>query len=159
MNDINEFGQPIGPIVAGWSPPIRPPAMAMTGRWCTVAPFNLDRDLDGLWAAEQADGDGRRWTYLPHGPFDRFDDFQSWAEATCQGADPMFHTIRVNDQPVGFASYLRIDPANGSIEVGYINFSALLQRTVAATEAMYLMMARAFELGYRRYEWKCNALN
>jgi RimJ/RimL family protein N-acetyltransferase len=60
---------------------------------------------------------------------------------------------------VGIASYLRIDPHNGSIEVGHINYSPLLQRTPAATEAMYLMMKNAFDLGYRRYEWKCNALN
>jgi RimJ/RimL family protein N-acetyltransferase len=75
--------------------------------------------------------------------------------------DPQFHAIvdRATGQAVGVASYLRIDPAAGSIEVGHINYSPLLQRTVAATETMYLMMRRAFELGYRRYEWKCNALN
>jgi len=75
--------------------------------------------------------------------------------------DPQFHTIvdLSTQRAAGVASYLRIDPAAGSIEVGHINYSPRLQRTVASTEAMYLMMRRAFELGYRRYEWKCNALN
>ena len=66
---------------------------------------------------------------------------------------------RATGQPVGVASYLRIDPAAGSIEVGHINFSPLAQRTSVATDAMFLMMRHAFGLGYRRYEWKCDALN
>ncbi len=79
----------------------------------------------------------------------------------CRGSDPLFHAIVDTNtgKAVGVASYLRITPASGSIEVGHINYSPLLQRTPAATEAMYLMMKRAFELGYRRYEWKCDALN
>src|SRR5260370_41161988 len=77
------------------------------------------------------------------------------------GTDPQFHAVvdLGGGKAVGLASYLRIDPAAGSIEVGHINYSPLLQRTPAATEAMYLMMKRAFDLGYRRYEWKCDALN
>ena len=66
---------------------------------------------------------------------------------------------RATDRAIGVAAYLRIAPEAGSIEVGHINFSPLLQRTPAATDAMYLMMRQAFELGYRRYEWKCDALN
>ena len=79
----------------------------------------------------------------------------------CMSNDPLFHAIVDNatGKAIGLASYLRIDPASGSIEVGHINYSPLLQRTPAATEAMYLMMQRVFELGYRRYEWKCDALN
>jgi RimJ/RimL family protein N-acetyltransferase len=81
-------------------------------------------------------------------------------EATCSGDDPLFFTIiDATGQPAGVASYLRIAPASGSIEVGGIHFSPGLKRTPAATEAMYLMMERAFALGYRRYEWKCDALN
>ncbi len=77
------------------------------------------------------------------------------------GNDPLFFTIMdcAGNKPLGLASYLRIDPRSGSIEVGHLAYSPLLQRTAAATEAMYLMMSRAFELGYRRYEWKCDALN
>jgi RimJ/RimL family protein N-acetyltransferase len=76
-------------------------------------------------------------------------------------ADPYFFAVldRATGQPVGVASYLRIDPAAGAIEVGHINFSPRAQRTSVATEAMFLMMRHAFALGYRRYEWKCDALN
>ena len=82
-------------------------------------------------------------------------------QRVCLGDDPLFHAIidSATGKAIGVASYLRIDPASGSIEVGHINYSPLLQRTPAATEAMYLMMQRVFELGYRRYEWKCDALN
>ncbi len=81
--------------------------------------------------------------------------------SSCTGDDPLFHTILDSDDvPVGLASYLRIDPDNGSIEVGHIHYSPLLQRQPAGTEAMFLMMSQVFdELGYRRYEWKCDALN
>src|SRR5258705_6334992 len=81
--------------------------------------------------------------------------------AHCLGDDPLFFAIidLSQEQPAGVASYLRIAPASGSIEVGHIHYSPRLQRSPAATEAMYLMMQRAFDLGYRRYEWKCDALN
>jgi RimJ/RimL family protein N-acetyltransferase len=107
------------------------------------------------------DVEGKNWTYLAYGPFADLDSYLAWIDRTCSGNDPLFFAIidRQTDRAVGVASYLRIDPANGSIEVGHINYSPLLQRQPAATEAMYLMMRHAFELGYRRYEWKCNALN
>lgn len=101
------------------------------------------------------------WTYLPYGPFKSAKDFSGWAEANLQGDDPLFHVIQdATGMPLGLASYLRIDPNAGSIEVGHIHFSRMIQRRPVATEAMYLMMRRVFdELGYRRYEWKCDALN
>lgn len=87
--------------------------------------------------------------------------YRSWLEAKQQSDDPLFFAIvdAATSLAVGVASYLRIDPANGAIEVGHLQFSPLLQRTGAATEAMYLMMKQVFELGYRRYERKCDALN
>jgi RimJ/RimL family protein N-acetyltransferase len=104
---------------------------------------------------------GRIWTYFPYGPFKNFDSYLYWMKTTCLESDPLFFAVidPESDKAIGVSSYLRIDPDNGSIEVGHINFSPILQRTPAATEAMYLMMKNAFELGYRRYEWKCDALN
>jgi len=101
------------------------------------------------------------WTYLPYGPFDTLESYRAWMEGMCRRSDPLFYAIvdRETGRAVGLAAYLRIDPASGSIEVGHLNFSPLLQRTPASTESMYLMMERAFNLGYRRYEWKCDALN
>src|SRR5207248_9269358 len=95
-------------------------------------------------------------------PYNSVDQLRAWAEAACRTEDPLVHTIvdHATGAAVGTANYMRIDPASGVIEIGSITYSPLLQRRPAGTEAMYLMMRRVFdELGYRRYEWKCNSLN
>lgn len=101
------------------------------------------------------------WTYLPYGPFDSFASFESWLKELAAGADPMPFAIidQGSNRVAGLAAYLRITPAAGSIEVGHVIYSPQLQRGTIATEAMYLMMKRALELGYRRYEWKCDTFN
>ena len=158
---INPLGQPIGFPVSDWTPPPLPPRESMLGRFCRLEPLDVDRHAAGLFAANAADADGRTWTYLGYGPFDSLPAYRAWMTATCLGDDPMFFAIvdLASGEPAGVASYLRIAPASGSIEVGHVHFSPRLQRGPAATEAMVLMMARAFDLGYRRYEWKCDALN
>lgn len=159
--EVNSFGQPIGFAVPEWTPPNRPLREPMVGRFCRVEPLDIDRYADELYRANCLDTDNRIWTYLPYGPFESLESYLAWMNRACRGDDPLFHAVvdGTTGKAVGVASYLRIDPDNGSIEVGHINYSPSLQRTPAATEAMYLMMKRAFELGYRRYEWKCNALN
>lgn len=161
MTQTNSLGQEIGDPLPDWHEPPHPPDDPMTGRLCRVERLSPARHAAALFEANSLDGEGRNWTYLPYGPFGSPGEYRDWMEAECTGADPMFHAVMdlSTNLPVGVASYLRITPASGFIEVGHINFSPLLQRKPAATEAMYLMMARAFELGYRRYEWKCDALN
>ena len=158
--ELNQLNQPVGTVVREWISPPHPVHETMEGRFCRLEPLHT-RHAASLYAAYALDVDGRNWTYLPYGPFDTLADFRIWVEKYCDGADPLFYAIvdHAKNEAVGVASYLRISPDIGSIEVGHINFSQLLQRTPAATEAMYLMMYQAFELGYRRYEWKCNALN
>jgi RimJ/RimL family protein N-acetyltransferase len=159
---LNELGQPIGEALPGWSPRPRPPRTAMEGRWARVEPLDPARHAADLWAAVSADRENRNWTYLTTGPFAREEDYRAWLEVAAKSEDPLFHSIidKKSGKAVGVASYLRIDPPHGVIEVGHINFSPLLQRTPVATDSMYLMMARVFdELGYRRYEWKCDSLN
>ncbi len=159
---VNELGQPIGFPLPGWTARPRPPATAMEGRYCRIERLDPARHAEALHQANLADREGRNWTYLPYGPFADLEHYRAWAEAAAEGEDPLFHAIldAGNGKAAGVASYLRIDPAIGVIEVGHINFSPLLQRTAAATEAMFLMMRRVFdELSYRRYEWKCDALN
>ena len=157
----NDLGQPIGFPLPGWAPPPAPPREPMEGRFCRLEPLDPDRQAADLFAADAADADGRSWTYLAYGPFRTLSDYRTWMCATCLGADPLFFAIidTPEGKAVGVASYLRITPASGSIEVGHLHYSPRLQRSPAATEAMYLLMERAFELGYRRYEWKCDALN
>lgn len=101
------------------------------------------------------------WTYLARGPFATRESYRAWMSDVCPCNDPLYYAIvdLATGKASGVASYMRIDPANGCIEVGNLAFSPLLQRKPAATEAMYLMMRHAFELGYRRYEWKCDTLN
>jgi RimJ/RimL family protein N-acetyltransferase len=133
----------------------------LSGRTCAVEPLDVRRHCKWLFEANALDTEARTWTYLAYGPFPSLDDYEAWFRNAASSADPIFFAIvdRVSGRAVGIASYLRIDPANGSIEIGHLHFSPLLQRTAAATEALFLMIDRAFELGYRRVEWKCNSLN
>jgi RimJ/RimL family protein N-acetyltransferase len=157
----NSLGQYMGFSLPNWVPPPVPPREAMEGRFCRLETLDPDRHARALFEADAADTDGRSWTYLAYGPFSDLASYREWLAANCLGDDPMFFAvINTSDgRPAGLVSYLRIAPAAGSIEVGHIHYSPRLQRSPAATEAMYLMMKRAFECGYRRYEWKCDALN
>src|SRR5262245_48398876 len=134
----------------------------MLGRFCRVEPIDSDRHADDLFRAISDDHDGRNWTYSSYGPFGDFQTYHNWLVQVGALDDPLFHAIvdAVDGHAVGVAAYMRIDPANGVIEVGHINYSPRLQHTTPSTEAMFLMMRRVFdELGYRRYEWKCDSLN
>ena len=157
----NHLSQPIGHPLPGWTPRPFPPHTPMQGRLCRLEPLSSSH-ASSLFSSHSLDREGRNWTYLPYGPFASLAEYTRWVEWAEAQQDPQFFAI-VDDasgQAVGTASYLRIEPAMGVIEVGHLAFSPRLQRTPAATEAMYLMMRRAFaELGYRRYEWKCDSLN
>ncbi|MFP4275150.1 MAG: GNAT family N-acetyltransferase [Paracoccaceae bacterium] len=154
------LGQPVGAPLEVELPRPAPPRMPMAGRDCRLEPADPAAHAKALHAAFATDTEGRGWTYLPYGPFGGTSDFHAWMEAACTGNDPQFFTIFDKDGPAGLASFLRIAPDLGRIELGHIHMSPRLSGTRAATEAMYLMARRVFdELGYRRYEWKCDALN
>jgi RimJ/RimL family protein N-acetyltransferase len=158
---VNSLGQPIGPELPGWRPPPRPARTALEGRFCRVEPLEVARHARDLHDANSLDPEGRMWTYLFSGPFASLEEYRAWLEPRPASEDPLFFAFmdKARRQAVGTGAYLRIDPANGVMEVGHLAFSPLMQRTPVATEAMHLMMRHAFELGYRRYEWKCDALN
>jgi len=158
---LNEHGQPIGFALPGWMPPRVPPREPMMGRLCRLEPIDPARHAAELFEANARDAKGAMWTYLPYGPFTSMADFRELLENTFTGGDPLMFVVmeQGSGRAIGMAGYLRIQPASGSIEVGHVVYSPLLQRKPAATEAMYLMMKQAFALGYRRYEWKCDALN
>jgi RimJ/RimL family protein N-acetyltransferase len=158
----NDLGQPIGFDVVDWLACPPPPRTVMQGRTCRIEPIDPERHGAELFEANGADVEGGMWTYMNHGPFDALADYRAWMEASCLGDDPLFHAVidEADGKAKGLAAYLRIEPAVGVIEVGSIAYAPALQRTVIATEVMFLMMRRVFdELGYRRYEWKCDALN
>lgn len=159
---VNSLGQPIGDPVPHWKPVAPPPRTPIEGRYCRIEPIDPERHAAQLFEAISDDQDGRTWTYMGYGPFATLPEYRAWMKATCLGDDPLFHAIidTASGKAVGVASYLRIDPKFGVIETGHIHYAPRLQRTRAATEAMYLLARRVFdELGYRRYEWKCDALN
>ena len=158
----NEFGQPVGfPLPTGWIPPALPTRSVIYGDHCRLEPLVPACHAEPLFAAHQAADDRSSWTYLPYGPFTTMAEYQQWMEASCERDDPLFFAIVDGKaaRAVGVASYLRITPVAGSIEVGHIHYTPRLRRTLAGTEAMYLLMKQAFAWGYRRYEWKCDALN
>ena len=155
----NEFDQPIGRAVE-WEPrpPVRP--VTLVGERVRLEPWDA-RFLPDLYASAVLGSPASTWTYLATPPLDTAAGLAAWLDGLDQdpGAVPLV-VCRPDGRAVGTASYLRLDHQNGSVEVGAIAYAAELQRTTAATEAMYLMMRHVFDdLGYRRYEWKCDSLN
>ncbi|RCK53607.1 GNAT family acetyltransferase [Thalassospira profundimaris] len=157
----NQFDQPIGRPVENWKPATLPPYTAMTGTHCRVEPIDPARHTNDLFEGNRVAATGERFTYLPYDAFEDVETYQTWLD-NMRGPDPMLHAIidLATDKAVGIAAFLRPDTTHGTIEVGHINYTPALSHTIAGTEAMYLMMKRAFdELGYRRYEWKCDDQN
>jgi RimJ/RimL family protein N-acetyltransferase len=156
---LNPLGQPVGEALPHWVPPRPPERAPLAGRHCELIPLTAAH-AHSLWDAYALDAERRNWTYLVHGPYESIESFSAWLRQASSSRDPLFFAVcDRQSRAVGTSAYLRIAPGAGTIEVGHINFSPLLQRTAAATEAMFLMMRHAFDLGYRRYEWKCDALN
>ncbi len=158
----NKSGQPIGELISSWTNRQFPPHTTMEGQYCTINILDVVKHGEDLFNAFTKDINNQDWTYLPYGPFATKKEFFDWLQNECTSDDPFFHTIidRSNNRSIGMASYLRINNKDGVIEVGHIHYSPVMQKKPIGTEVMYLMMKRVFdELKYRRYEWKCNALN
>ena len=151
----------LGEIVKDLSPALRPQRETLEGRVVLVQPLDPLVHGDALFEGSHGDDSEELWRYLPEGPFSDRSAFDTYLKRASVSEDPLFFAIVDKSSAVasGMAAYLRIDPAHKVIEVGHILFTPKLQRTVAATEAMFLMAQHVFDLGYRRYEWKCNALN
>ncbi len=160
MQTINHLNQTLGELVNDWRPAKFPPHTELQGKYCILEPLNIALHGKKLFAALKPNT--TEWTYLPYGPFNSFEEFSIFLQTLIDDNDTVAYAIIKSDHdfPVGISSYLRITPVHGAIEVGHLHYAKSLQKTPAATEAMLLLMRRAFEeLGYRRYEWKCNALN
>lgn len=161
MTQLNHLGQPVGKALPDWRPPPWPSGAPLAGQYCRLERLDPDRHGADLFAANTEDKTGAMWTYLPYGPFPDLESYSQWLKDQSPLSDPFYYTILeiTRGRPLGLASYLRISPESGSIEVGHLAYSPSLQRTRIATEAMFIMMRHAFQLGYRRYEWKCDSLN
>jgi RimJ/RimL family protein N-acetyltransferase len=143
-----------------WKPALPLSRVALEGELVRLEPVDVARHAQQLFAAQS--GAPELWEYLPYGPFEGETVFRTWLAERAATSDPLFYAIidRSTGRALGMASFLRVEPDHGVIEVGHIWYSPALQRTRLATEAMFIMARHVFDdLGYRRYEWKCNALN
>lgn len=159
---VNCFGQPVGFPLDNWQSRPFPQPLSFQGRTCYLVPFDAGQHAAALYEAYAQAADGRDWTYMFTGPFASEVDYLTLAQQMMQSRDPLHFTVidGKNRKPVGTLALMRIVPEHGVMEVGHVAFSPLLQRTVMATEAHYLLMRYAFDvLGYRRYEWKCDSCN
>ncbi|RPE04458.1 N-acetyltransferase [Candidatus Pantoea deserta] len=158
----NEYGQPIGEPLPDWQPRALPQPDVLEGRYCRLEPLSVAQHGEALFAAWALAEDGRDWTYLFAGPFHSKAEFMAYAQQMENSRDPLHFAVidRESGRALGTLALMRIEPKHGVMEVGHVTFSPLLKQTRMATEAHFLLMRYAFDqLGYRRYEWKCDSLN
>lgn len=155
---VNAYDQPVGPDLRGWDGAITPEASVMRGRFVTLETVDIDRHVPDLFSAYAASPPSM-WTYMPFGPFPDASSLAATLDELAGQPDWRLYTAVVDASASGFLAYLRINPATGTIEIGSIAYAASMQRSPASTEAVYLLLAAAFDNGFRRCEWKCDDLN
>lgn len=155
--DVNNGGE----LLTGWKAPPRPDNRVFDGRYVRLEPLAADRHAADLYRANSLDENGTIWKYLPYGPFSSVSGYHHWMRDITAAGDPFFYAL-INPETGhagGVMSLMRIAPEVGSIEVGHINIAPEMQRSPAVTEAIFILMQWVFDAGYRRFEWKCDALN
>lgn len=156
MARLNEFNQPVGDALPRWSPATYPPGAVIAGSTVRLEPLDAGHAA-GLWAAFRG-AEASTWTYLPVGRPRTPEDVEAMVRDMV-AAPTVAYCVVVDGAAQGVMSLMRIDEDNGVIEIGFVLFGPSLARTTAATEAHRLLMGHAFDLGYRRLEWKCDVLN
>ncbi|MFM2479420.1 GNAT family N-acetyltransferase [Celerinatantimonas sp. MCCC 1A17872] len=162
MTIINQYGQAIGYPLPHWSACSRPQSIVLQGQYCRLEPLNVQKHAQDLFDAYSSATDERDWTYMFTGPFHTIEELTEHLQQIESCLDPKRYVVidSQSNKAVGSVALMRIDSANGVVEVGNVAFSPALQKTIAATEAQFLLMRYVFEqLHYRRYEWKCDSLN
>lgn len=151
----------IGFSVPNFVKPPHPKGISLDGQQTKLVPLDVANHAKPLYDAYISQADETDWLYLPYGPFARLEEFQTWLASVENLEDPVFFTIirKSDNKALGLLSFLRIDQTNAVIEVGHIHYSRELQQSTLATEVQFLLMDWVFANGYRRYEWKCDALN
>ena len=158
MTKTNEFGQPVGDKLDGWRQPRHHAHQTLAGQYVTLEPLTIERHAEAIVAAFDESPDSL-WTYLHWPPVHSTETIEAIITWLDDQPDWLSWAVVANGTVTGFLSYLRIDPPNGVTEIGGIVFSPQMQRTRLSTEAVYLLMKKAFADGYRRVEWKCDDLN
>lgn len=162
MAPMNEFGQPVGFPLPEWKGAKLPERRTLEGKFCYLEPVSAEKHSEQLYAAYSLAKDARHWTYLYAGPFECHTDFRAYIKSLEDLKDYTHYAVvdKKTERAVGSVALMRVNPADGSIEVGSISFSPLLQKTRAGTEVIAILLNYVFRhLGYRRFEWKCDALN
>ncbi|MBT0725928.1 GNAT family N-acetyltransferase [Rosenbergiella australiborealis] len=162
MTHYNQYQQPIGEPIENWQGAQRPAKKPLSGRYCRLEPINATKHGEDLYRAFAEAKDTRDWTYLLSGPFDQQGDYLTYLTHLETLNDPLHYAIidLTTQRAIGSIALMRIDALQGVIEIGSVTYSSKLKRTRLATEAIILLLRYTLEdLGYRRVEWKCNALN
>jgi RimJ/RimL family protein N-acetyltransferase len=161
--DLSEIERPVGEKVEILPPGHKPNGRILFGRWTRLERVSVARHARDLYESfDGKDPQSHIWTYLGYGPFKTYESFVSWLTEREASQDPWFYAFipKTTGKAAGMGSFMRLDAANGVIEIGHIWMTPSLQRTREATDAIFQMMRHAFdELGVRRLEWKCDALN
>jgi RimJ/RimL family protein N-acetyltransferase len=137
-----------------------PRRVTLKGSFVALEPIDPVRHAEGLFAAGHGSAAAESlWTYLPYGPFSDAGAMRGWLDTLPASEDPLFFAVVRDGRPIGMTSFLNVDTPMRRVEIGHIWYGPATQRTEANTEACLLMLGWAFETGYRRVEWKCDALN
>ncbi|ALS02431.1 GNAT family acetyltransferase [Enterococcus silesiacus] len=160
--NYNSYNQPIGSPVSDWSTREYPSKNMLEGMYCRLEKVESSKHVEALYQVYGPESKAKNWTYLPLNPFESKVAFLSYLETISRSQDPFHYAIidKASGKALGTLALMRINAEQGSIEVGFVIYSDALKKTRIATEAQYLLACYALDdLGYRRYEWKCDALN
>lgn len=160
MTQLNQYGQPVGFALPDWQPLASPPAIALNGRFCTLAPLNIAHSHD-LFAAFSLALDDRDWTWLGATQPASVAEMESWISGKCRDSGLVSYAVidHRTQLAAGAVCFANIDGPNGAIEIGHVTWSPLMQRNVLGSEAIFLLLQQAFGLGYRRVAWRCDSTN
>lgn len=160
MTQLNQYGQPIGFALPDWQPLDVPPAETLKGRFCTLAPLHSSH-APALFSAFSLAPDDRDWTWLGATKPTSLAEMQAWINVKCHDRGLVSYAVidHSSQQAVGAVCFSNIDGQNGAIEIGHVTWSSLMQRNVLGSEAIFLLLQQAFQLGYRRVAWRCDSTN
>ena len=158
----NQYGQMVGDDLPGWTPRLFPQKITLNGSYCRLEPVSIEKHAQDLYEAHNLPDDGKLWTFLQHHQPAGQAEFLSYMRELSASNDPLHFAVidRKSNKALGSLALMRIDAASGVVEIGHVNYSLSLQKTIPATEAIYLLLRYIYEdLGYRRCEWKCDNFN